>query len=288
MSQREVSIEGGVLYVVATPIGNLDDITLRAIRVLGEVHRIAAEDTRHTRRLLQHHAIRTPMVALHEHNEAQLLPRIVAWLQEGRSIALVSDAGTPLISDPGFPLVRECRRLGLKVSPVPGPTAFLAALSVSGLPADAFCFHGFLPRQPGPRRERLEAIRELPGTQVFYESSHRVQAALEDLRQVLGGHRRACLARELTKKYEEVLEAPLEELVALVESDPMRRKGEFVLLVAPPERPAGKGLAAEPLRVLRLLMEELPLKQAAALAARITGEKKNRLYREALRLQEGD
>ena len=283
MSMREVSIEGGVLYVVATPIGNLDDITIRALNVLGQVDRIAAEDTRHTRTLLRHHGIQTPMVALHEYNERQMLSRIVAWLREGQAVALVSDAGTPLISDPGYPLVRECRRLGLKVSPVPGPAAFLAALSVSGLPADDFCFHGFLPRHKSARRERLMALNQGPGTRIFHESSHRIQQTLEDLCELWGGERNGCLARELTKRYEEVLCGTLCELARKVADDPMRRKGEFVILVAPAEKPSG--LSAQVLEVLQVLCRELPLKQAVALAARVTGEKKNRLYQEALKLE---
>lgn len=283
MSERGVSNGDGVLYVVATPIGNLDDFTLRAIRVLQEVHRIAAEDTRHTRRLLQHHGIDTPMIALHEHNEQQVLGRVVGWLEQGESIALVSDAGTPLVSDPGFPLVRECRRRGLRVSPVPGPSALVAALSVSGLPADSFCFHGFLPRHSAARRERLEQLAGGPGTRIFYESSHRIEGMLRDCCQVLGPERRGVVARELTKQYEEILSGTLCELARLVEEDPRRRKGEFVVLVAPPES-RGAAVSEEALKVAGILVEELPLKQAVALAAKITGEKKNRLYQAVLAL----
>lgn len=286
MSMCEVSIEGGVLYVVATPIGNLDDITIRAVRVLGQVHCIAAEDTRHTSRLLKHHAIQTPLMALHEHNERQVLSRIVAWLQEGKAVALVSDAGTPLISDPGFPLVRECRRLGLKVSPLPGPAAFVAALSVSGLPTDNFCFHGFLPRQKSARQERLAVLKQEAGTQIFHESSHRIQQTLTDLCELWGGGRKGCVARELTKRYEEVFCGSLSELAQKVSEDPMRRKGEFVILVAPAEEPSE--LPERVLEVLRMLCQALPLKQAVTLAARITGQKKNQLYREALKLEKKD
>jgi 16S rRNA (cytidine1402-2'-O)-methyltransferase len=284
MSKREVSNEAGILYVVATPIGNLDDFTLRAIGVLREVHRIAAEDTRHTRRLLQYHGIDTPMIALHEHNERQMLGKIVRWLEAGRTIALVSDAGTPLVSDPGFPLVRECRRRGLRVSPVPGPSALLAALSVSGLPADSFCFHGFLPRHSAARRERLEQLGEEGGTRIFYESSHRIEGMLRDCCQVLGPERRGVVARELTKQYEEILSGSLCELARQVEADPQRRKGEFVVLVAPPEM-RDAAVSEQALKVAGILMEELPLKQAVALAAKITGEKKNRLYQAMLALR---
>ena len=282
MSERGVSNGAGVLYVVATPIGNLDDFTLRAIEVLKTVQRIAAEDTRHTRRLLQYHGIDTPMVALHEHNERQVMGRILGWLEQGASIALVSDAGTPLISDPGFPLVRECRRRGLRVSPVPGPSAMLAALSVSGLPADSFCFHGFLPRQAPARREKLKQLAKAGGTSIFYESAHRIAGMLEDCCQVLGPVREGVVARELTKQYEEVLSGTLCELARMVEGDPLRRKGEFVVLIAPPRKPKQGGVSVRALQVAEVLRGELPLKQAAALAAKITGEKKNRLYQELL------
>jgi len=282
MSERGVSNGAGVLYVVATPIGNLDDLTLRAIKVLSEVRRIAAEDTRHTRRLLQYHGIDTPMIALHEHNERQVQDRIIGWLEKGECIALVSDAGTPLISDPGFPLVRECRRLGLKVSPVPGPSAVLAALSVSGLPADSFCFHGFLPRQSSARKEKLRRLARMGGTSIFYESSHRIAGMLGDCCEVLGPEREGVVARELTKQYEEVLSGTLCKLAQMVEEDPLRRKGEFVVLIAPPQDEAGEAVSSQALQIAEVLLGELPLKQAAALAAKITGEKKNRLYRELL------
>ena len=282
MSERGVSNGGGVLHVVATPIGNLEDFTLRAIRVLKTVHRVAAEDTRHTRRLLRHHGIDTPMIALHEHNEKKVLDRIIGWLEQGESIALVSDAGTPLISDPGFPLVRECRRRGLRVSPVPGPSALLAALSVSGLPTDSFCFHGFLPRQGAARRQALERLERAGGTRIFYEASHRIGEMLEDCCAVLGPEREGVLARELTKQYEEVLSGTLCQLAEMVRRDPMRRKGEFVVLIAPPAAGPADEVSPQAFHAVEVLLEALPLKQAVALAARITGEKKNRLYREVL------
>lgn len=282
MPEGGVSNNRGTLYIVATPIGNLDDISLRAIRVLGEVDRIAAEDTRRSRRLLQHHGIDRPMLALHEHNERRAVKGVLQLLEQGQDVALISDAGTPLVSDPGFPLVRACREAGIRVSPLPGPSAVIAALSVSGLPVDSFCFHGFLPRSPGPRRERLQALAAEPSTQVFYESSHRILHALRDMVEVLGAGREVCVARELTKQYEDVMQGPLAEVLAMVEADDMRQRGEFVVILAGVPERDGNLPSAEAMRVLDVLLEELPLKQASALAARITGEKKNLLYKLAL------
>ncbi len=286
MSREAVSNGKGVLYVVATPIGNLEDLSPRAQRVLAAVDHVAAEDTRHSRRLLQHYGIARPLVSLHEHNERQAMQRVIGWLESGRSVALISDAGTPLISDPGFPLVRECHRRGIRVSPVPGPSALVAALSVSGLPTDRFCFHGFLPRQQAARRERLQQLCGEPFTLVFYESAHRIAGCLADMAEILGADRSACLARELTKQHEEILPAPLGELAGMVATDPLRRKGEFVVGV---EGAPGAGRAPrmpEADQVLELLLEELPLRQAVALASRITGENRNRLYRRALERKE--
>ncbi|WP_456412324.1 16S rRNA (cytidine(1402)-2'-O)-methyltransferase [Thiolapillus sp.] len=282
MSKAEVSNPGAVLYVVATPIGNLDDISLRAIEVLRRVERIAAEDTRHSRRLLRHHGIDTPMLALHEHNERQVMGGILEMLREGKSLALISDAGTPLISDPGFPLIRACREQGIPVSPLPGPSALIAALSISGLPVDAFCFHGFLPRTSAARKAKLAELQAAASTLVFYESSHRILYALQDMLEVLGGEREVCVARELTKQYEDVMQGKLEEVVASVAADPMRQRGEFVIVVAARDALPEEDLPMESRRILELLLEELPVKQAAALTAKITGEKKNRLYRLAL------
>ncbi len=279
----EVSNGSGRLYVVATPIGNLDDITLRATEVLRAVDRILAEDTRHSRRLLDHLGIARPMLALHEHNEDEVLPHLLALLEAGESLALISDAGTPLISDPGFPLVRACREAAIDVIPVPGPSALICALSVSGLPSDRFCFHGFLPRKAAARRALLETLRTDTATLAFYESSHRVQLTLQDMADIFGGERQAVLARELTKIHETLIAAPLGELAGRVAVDEDQRKGEIVLLVAgaSPETDAD---AADTDRLLSLLLEEMPLKQAANLAARITGGKKNRLYQRALLL----
>jgi 16S rRNA (cytidine1402-2'-O)-methyltransferase len=280
-----VSIETGVLYVVATPLGNLKDISFRAVEVLGSVDLIAAEDTRHSRPLLHHLGIETPLLAMHEHNERQLVDKLISRLQRGESLALISDAGTPLISDPGFPLVRECRRQGIRVCPIPGPSAAICALSAAGLPTDRFRFEGFPARKTSARRAQLAGLRGETVTLVFYESSHRIRACLADMSQVFGSERPAVLARELTKLHETIVSATLGELCDRLASAPLQRKGEFVILVAGAEEPPQ--LAAETERVMRLLAAELPLKQAALLASRITGEKKNRLYQLALEWQRG-
>jgi 16S rRNA (cytidine1402-2'-O)-methyltransferase len=282
-----VSIEPGVLYVVATPIGNLEDITRRAVTVLAEVDAVAAEDTRHSRRLLDHLSIATPLLSLHEHNERAATERVLERLHRGESLALISDAGTPLISDPGFPLVRECRRQGLGVIPIPGPSALIAALSVAGLPTDRFRFEGFLPRRPQARRERLAALVSESATLVFYESSHRLPEALDDLVAVFGPQRRACIARELTKLHETLLDGELGGLQARVRADPNQQKGEIVLLLAgAAETPDAQ--AAEIDRQLRILLRELPVRQAAALVAELTGERRNRVYPRALALHSGE
>ncbi len=282
-----MSNQPGVLYVVATPIGNLEDLSPRAARVLSEVDLIAAEDTRHTRVLLSHFGISTALLAVHEHNERQALKTVLERLSRGESVALVSDAGTPLISDPGFALVRAAQECGVRLCPVPGPSALLCALSVAGLPTDRFVFEGFLPRTAEKRRARLAELAGDSRTLVLYESSHRLLASLTDLVAVLGPVRRAVLARELTKLHETLVAATLEELEALVRRDEDQRRGEMVLLVsgAEPAELASVGVDAE--RVLRVLAEELPLGQACALAARITGQSKNSLYRLALAWRTG-
>ena len=281
-----MSIEPRALYVVATPIGNLDDISRRAVTVLGEVDAVAAEDTRHTGRLLRHLGLAVPLLSLHEHNERAASERVLARLRDGGSLALVSDAGTPLISDPGFELVRACRREGLSVVPIPGPSALIAALSVSGLPTARFRFEGFLPRKGEARRERLAALARESATLVFYESAHRVVEALDDLAGQLGAWRQACLARELTKLHETLLTGGLGELQARVRVDPDQQGGEIVLIVAGMEAEPG-AQDGEVDRQLRILLRELPVKQAAALVAELTGERRNRVYRRALDLSSG-
>ncbi|MFC4864396.1 16S rRNA (cytidine(1402)-2'-O)-methyltransferase [Pseudomonas sp. MAHUQ-62] len=276
----------GTLYVVATPIGNLDDITARALRVLKEVSLVAAEDTRHSVRLLQHFGIETPLAACHEHNERDQGGRFLARLQAGDDVALISDAGTPLISDPGFHLVRQARAAGIPVVPVPGACALIAALSSAGLPSDRFIFEGFLPAKTTARRGRLEALKEEPRTLIFYEAPHRLLESLEDMRGVFGGDRPAVLARELTKTFETLKGAPLEELCGWVAADSNQQRGECVVLVGGWQAPEGEGaLSEEALRVLDLLLAELPVKRAAALAAEITGVRKNLLYQAALERQ---
>lgn len=274
-----------MLYVVATPIGNLDDITARALRVLREVAVIAAEDTRHSARLLQHFGITTPLVACHEHNERDQGGRFLARLQGGEDIALISDAGTPLISDPGFHLVRQARAAGIRVVPVPGPCALIAALSAAGLPSDRFVFEGFLPARTAGRLARLEQLKEEPRTLIFYEAPHRLLDCLADLERIMGADRLAVMARELTKAFETFQGLPLGELRAWVAADGNQQRGECVLLVAGWQAPAENSVPAAALRVLELLLKEMPLKRAAALAAEITGVRKNLLYQAALERQ---
>jgi 16S rRNA (cytidine1402-2'-O)-methyltransferase len=279
-------MKNGVLYVVATPIGNLDDISARAIEVLGKVDLIAAEDTRHSRTLLSHFAIDVRMLSLHEHNEHQALEKVVGRLQQGESVALISDAGTPLISDPGFALVRECHRQGIAVSPIPGPSAAIAALSVSGLASDSFLFLGFPSRNKAARRAEFEELSGEHRTMLFYESSHRVKACLRDMVDIFGAERSGVVARELTKLHETILHDTLGSLYEALELDPMQSKGEFVLIVTGHKERQGDELAPDTVKTLKLLMQELSLKQAVTLTAKLTGEKKNRLYQYGLVLQD--
>ena len=278
-----VILEKGALYVVATPIGNLGDMSHRAIEVLQGVTVIAAEDTRHTNRLLQQFEINTTCLALHEHNERKVTASLVARLQQGDSIALVSDAGTPLLSDPGYHLVREATALGLRVIPVPGPSAIIAALSAAGLPTDRFCFEGFLPSKSGARCARLEALRQATVSLVFFEAPHRILATLADMQHIFGADRQAVLARELTKTFETFLRGSLEEIHRQVNGDQNQQKGEIVLLVHGASPVEHNGIDPETERVLNILLQDLPVKQAAALTAEITGVKKNRLYQQAIK-----
>nr|WP_312508786.1 16S rRNA (cytidine(1402)-2'-O)-methyltransferase [Pseudomonas luteola] len=275
----------GTLYIVATPIGNLEDISARALRILKEVSLIAAEDTRHSSRLLQHFGINTPLAACHDHNEREQGGRFINRLLEGGSVALVSDAGTPLISDPGFHLVRQARAAQIPVVPVPGASAVIAALSAAGLPSDRFIFEGFLPAKATARRSRLDALKQEERTLIFYEAPHRLLESVEDLAAIMGDERVAVLARELTKTFETIKDAPLGELVDWIRSDSNQQRGECVLLISGYESPDKDSLPPEAVRILNILLAEMPLKRAAALAAEITGERKNMLYQFALEQQ---
>lgn len=275
------------LYVVATPIGNLADLSPRAAAVLGEVALVAAEDTRHTARLLRHLGLQVPLLSLHEHNEAARVERIDAHLAAGESIALVSDAGTPLISDPGFVLVRELRARGRHIVPLPGACALVTALSAAGLPTDRFTFHGFLPAKGGARRAQLEALSARTETLVFYESPHRIRDTLADIGTVFG-ERRLVLARELTKAFETFLSGSAAELSRCMEEDPNQARGEFVVMVAgapPREQGAGAQVEGEAL-LAALLAEGVGVKQAAAVASRVLGGAKKAWYARAQTLKD--
>jgi len=271
------------LYIVATPIGNLADLSPRAVDVLRGADVIAAEDTRHSRVLFNQYAIHTHCIALHEHNEAQVLDGLIERLRTRESVVLISDAGTPLISDPGYRLVQAAQRAGIRVIPVPGPSALIAALSVSGLPSDRFIFEGFLPAKSVARRQVLERLAHEPRTLIFYESPHRITESLRDMAAVFGDGRRAVLARELTKLYETVLNDTLQGLYERVQADANQQKGEMVLLVHGAETQAidASGLMA----ILEPLIDTLPLKQAVALAVKISGVNKNRVYETALKIK---
>ncbi|MEE8429392.1 MAG: 16S rRNA (cytidine(1402)-2'-O)-methyltransferase [Gammaproteobacteria bacterium] len=277
----------GHLYVVATPIGNLQDISQRAIRCLNEVDLIAAEDTRHSAVLLNAYGIKTKTTAFHDHNEQAKVAELIDYLQQGHSIALISDAGTPLVSDPGYHLVSAAHAAGVDVVPVPGACAAIAALSASGLPSDKFRFAGFLPKKTQARKTYLQQYTHATETLIFYESPHRILASMADMQQVFGGDRPASMARELTKKFETIDHGSLDQLVNLLQKNPGQQKGEFVVLIgAAAQLPRGLDQEAE--AVLRILLDELSINQAAALAARITGVKKNTLYKAALSLQQQD
>jgi len=281
-----VSIEPGALYVVATPIGNMDDMSERARAVLAGVDVIAAEDTRHTGRLLQRLGIERSLLSLHEHNERERVPQLIDRLRQDVSVALVSDAGTPTMSDPGFPLVSAAHDAGLRVVPIPGASAILAALAASGQATDRFVFEGFLPSKPQARRNALKALAGEPRTLVFYESAHRIDGTLADLEGAFGGERSATLCRELTKSFETVRRAPLAQLAAWVRDDANQRRGEIVLVVAgAPETETGN---ADLDRVLEVLLAELPPTRAAAIAARLTGIPRRNAYNRALQLAGSD
>lgn len=271
------------LYVVATPIGNLRDITLRAIDVLKNVSLIAAEDTRVTMTLLRAHGVSAPMVSLHRHNERHASEKIIATLAEGQSVALVSDAGTPAVSDPGALLVQAVRQAGFLVTPIPGPNAAIAALSVAGLPEGGFLFYGFLPPRAGARREAIGKLKQLPFALVFYEAPHRIIELTEDLHAVLGDDRTITFAREITKRFESIHACPLGDAFEWLNGDPDRQRGEFVVIVSAGEPEADED-GEEAKRVLEILLDTMPVSQAASVAAKITGARKNELYEWALRM----
>lgn len=275
----------GILYVVATPIGNLQDITLRALEVLKTVDAIAAEDTRHSSGLLNHFGISKKLIAVHEHNERQSAEKLLSILNAGESIALITDAGTPGISDPGAVVVNIVRQAGVKVVPVPGSSAVIAALSASGITQNGFLFHGFLPASGAARRKQLEALKAQTVTLVFYEAPHRILECVADLSLVLGADRRITFARELTKTFETFYRCHLGDAESWLQADTNQQRGEFVLLVEAPTLSEDAAVPEEAVRVLKLLLAELPLKQAVKLATDITQLKKNDLYECALQLK---
>lgn len=276
-----------LLYVVSTPIGNLGDMTPRAVKVLGQVDVIAAEDTRHSRRLMNHFGIETPLISCHDFNERQQAQSIVQRMRQGESVALISDAGTPLISDPGFFLVRSVREAGFSVVPVPGACACIAALSVSGLPTDRFCFEGFLPAKSVARRKRLEVLATFPATWGVYESPHRIMELMADLVAVIGPERYIAVAREITKTFETVLVGSVAEVLTVMQADSNQQRGEFVVLLEGYKAKASEVVEPQVSKMLVRLMEELPIKKAAAVVADLTGVRKKDLYELGLRIRSG-
>ena len=280
-------LEKGALYIVATPIGNLADMSQRAIDVLSHATLIAAEDTRRTGQLLKHFNINTACLAVHEHNERDICERLIGRLMNDESIALVSDAGTPLLSDPGFHLVRAAQEAGIRVIPIPGPSALVTALSAAGLPTDHFCFEGFLSSKAGVRHKQLESRKTVSETLIYYEAPHRILATLETMLDVFGANRPMVLAREMTKTFETFLRGTIGEVLQRVRDDSNQQKGEMVILLHGAPIPDAAEVDPQTDRLLTLLLEELPVKQAARLAARISGKKKNILYKRALEIQGG-
>ena len=288
ISRQEGKLESA-LYVVATPIGNLGDITLRALETLKAVDVIAAEDTRMTRNLLSHFGIATRMIAVHEHNERNAAQGIVNLLQQGNAVALVTDAGTPAVSDPGAKVVAAVHAAGLKVVPIPGASALIAAISASGEGEHGFAFHGFLPATAGERKRALTKLIASNETLVFYESPHRIVDSVAALHEVFADTRELIICRELTKKFETIHRVRLADAVAWLEADDNNRRGEFVLILSRPSMGAASGVEmaeAQALeRTLQVLLAELPLKQAVALAVKLTGKKKNKVYEMALAIK---
>lgn len=277
---------GGTLYIVATPIGNLEDLSPRAVAVLSGVSLVAAEDTRHSGRLLQAVGVEARMMALHDHNERGRAEQLLQKLEQGSDVALISDAGTPLISDPGFVLVREARRRGLRVSPVPGPCAIVAALCTAGLPTDRFAFEGFLPSRKGARFAALERLASASATLVFYESPHRILDSVADIAEAMGAGRELVIARELTKTFETFYAGPASDVLQTLRDDPHGNRGEFVIMVHGAKKEAADEGMEEVDRLLKLLLTDLPVKKAAKLVAEITGKAKNDLYQRALTLKD--
>ncbi len=276
---RQIHPEGGTLYIVPTPIGNLGDMVPRAVEILQTVDLIAAEDTRHSGKLLQHFNVTTPVMAYHDHSDQNRVETLLRRLREGEQIALISDAGTPLISDPGFRLVRNARQAGIRVTPIPGACALIAALSASGLPSDRFMFEGFLPAKSGARLKSLEQLGQEARTLIFYESPHRLLETLADMRQVFGSEREMVLAREISKTFETFLAGSIADVLSATLADTNQQRGEFVLMVHGFLMPAQDSLDSEVQRVAKILIEEkLPVKQAAAITARLTGGRKNQIY----------
>ncbi|OOF50675.1 16S rRNA (cytidine(1402)-2'-O)-methyltransferase [Rodentibacter genomosp. 1] len=269
----------GILYIVATPIGNLQDITQRALEIFSQVDLMAAEDTRHSGLLLSHYGIKKPFFALHDHNEQEKAAVLVEKLKQGVNIALISDAGTPLISDPGFHLVRQCREAGIRVVPLPGACAAITALCASGIASDRFCFEGFLPAKSKARRDKLENVAKEERTLIFYESTHRILDTLSDMQEVLGEDRYVVLAREITKTWETIVGDTVKNLRQWLDEDPNRTKGEMVLIVeGQPKRENEGEFSPQAIKALTLITQELPLKKAAAIVAELYGYKKNALY----------
>ncbi|TVZ40632.1 16S rRNA (cytidine1402-2'-O)-methyltransferase [Alteromonadaceae bacterium 2753L.S.0a.02] len=275
------------LYIVATPIGNLDDISKRAITVLQEADIIAAEDTRHSARLCQMFNIETPLVPYHDHSNEQQTQRLLDRLQQGQSVALISDAGTPLISDPGYRLVRSAREAGIRVEPIPGACALIAALSASGLPSDRFSFEGFLPAKNAARLTKLEALAKDPRTLIFYESPHRIVDSLQAMASTFGADREVVLAREISKTFETFISSTFSGLQNIMANDANQLKGEMVVLVQGYQQAENneQAISQQAEKIMTVLLQELPVKQAANLAAKITGEKKKMLYAWALQFK---
>ena len=285
--ENQGQLTSGLLYLVATPIGNLGDMGFRAVEILKAVAVIACEDTRHSRPLLDHYGIDRPLLALHEHNEDRVSARLVERMLDGEPVALISDAGSPLINDPGFPLVRQARAAGIRVSPIPGPCALIAALSASGLSSHRFAFEGFPPRKSQARRNWLESLRSETRTLIFYESSHRIEETLRDVAAVFPASRRLAIARELTKRFETVVATTVGESVSLLTAHPEMRLGEFVVLIEGEEdRSESEQLTPSQLHTLRVLLEEHSVKKAVELTTKISGARRELVYREALRWSE--